>query len=73
MVDFMKLGMLMIKIGRSIDDINWDLRCQRNGMLFADKHTNYVFESAVFCLFFDVSEVLTSLHQAKNVQLAVVK
>ena len=39
MVGFMKLGILMIKIGRNNDDINinWDLCCQGNGTLFVDK------------------------------------
>ena len=39
MFGFMKLGILMIKTGRNNDDIDidWDLCCQGNGTLFADK------------------------------------
>ena len=39
MIGFMKLGILIIKIGRNNDDINinWVLCCKGNGTLFADK------------------------------------
>ena len=50
MIGFMKLGILIIKIGRSNDDINinWVLCCQGNGTLFVVRASCFVY--VLMCL-----------------------